>query len=286
MPVSMLVVPYVCVGLLGAAVVIALYALVFNTGSPTHRQWNRYVNILDEDLKFLREKIQASHIALTQMLSILIWSLTVCVAGLPQLMIMNGLFVFIPPIWLKRLRRQRIQRLENQLNSWIQALANALKASASLGDALASTQNLLHPPFSEEVDVLLKENQLGTPLDIAIRNMGTRIGSRTISSALATLLVARQSGGNLPHTLERAASALREMTRLEGVVRTKTAEGKAQAYVLGVVPAVVLLAINWIHPDLLIPLIETFLGNIIVGISVTLWICSIIIANRILRVDI
>lgn len=274
------------IALLGSAIALGFYRLVFRPGSPTHKQWKRYVHLLDEDLKFLRQVTTGKAIASGQAVTVCLWSFLALAAGLPQLLLVNLLLLLVPILWLKRLRRHRIQRLGDQLDGWLQALANALKASASLGDAIASSQGLLHAPMSEEVDVLLKETLLGTPLDVAIQNMARRIGSRTISSALVTLLVARKSGGNLPHTLERSATALREMARLEGVVRTNTAAGKGQAYVLGAVPAVIIAAVHWIHPDLLVPLWETFIGNVVVGIALSLWIGAVILFVKILRVDI
>ena len=43
----------------------------------------------------------------------------------------------------------------------------------------------------------------------------------------------RQVGGNLPKVLETTAHTLREMKRLEGVIRTKTADGRMQLWVIG-----------------------------------------------------
>ncbi|MCB9666546.1 MAG: type II secretion system F family protein [Myxococcales bacterium] len=269
----------------GIALAIVAYGLLLNPQSPVRVQWRRYCHYLDTYLRFVRQKLTGRQLAVGQMLVLALWCGLVLAAGLPLLLFVGVLFLFIPSVWLQQLQRKRIQQLGEQLDGWLQALANALKASSSLGDAIESTQSLLHSPMSDEVEILIKETRLGTPLDAALRNMARRLKSRTISSALVTLLVARQSGGNLPHTLERSAAALREMARLEGVVRTKTAESKAQAYVLAVMPAVVVFAVNWIHPDLLIPLRETMIGNAVAVLAAVLWILSVVLTNRILRVD-
>ena len=107
-----------------------------------------------------------------------------------------------------------------------------------------------------------------------------------MSSALATILVGRQTGGDLPMILEESAATLREMARLEGVVRTKTAEGKSQAYVLGAIPFVLIAAIHWVDPNWLLPLSETTMGYAVISIAATLWGLAIIAARKILAVDI
>ncbi|MDH5491707.1 MAG: type II secretion system F family protein, partial [Myxococcales bacterium] len=160
------------------------------------------------------------------------------------------------------------------------------KASPSIGESIRSTTNLVQAPFSEELDLLVKENKLGTPIDQAILNTSERIGSPIVSGALATLVIARQTGGDLPTILESSAGSLREMQRLEGVVKTKTAEGKGQVLVLGVMPFLMMGLLTWIERDWLKPLGEATIGFVIVAISATLWLVAIIWARNILDVDV
>jgi tight adherence protein B len=194
--------------------------------------------------------------------------------------------VTLPLASLKRRHKQRLEALELQLDSWLLILANALKATPSLGEAIRASAKIMRPPIGQELDLLLKEINLGTPLDLGIRTMSERIGSPMISGALATILVGRQTGGDIPRILEESAATLREMQRLEGVVRTKTAEGKSQAYVLGVIPFVLIGAIQLIDPNWLKPLTETTIGFIVIGVAMTLWIGAILAARKILAVDV
>ena len=92
--------------------------------------------------------------------------------------------------------------------------------------------------------------------------------------------------GNLPKILETTAASLREMARLEGVVRTKTAEGKAQLYVLAGSPLVITWAFNRAQPGYFDPMTASFLGYIIIGIAMAFWLASVLIARKVLQVDI
>ncbi|QQR90963.1 MAG: type II secretion system F family protein [Myxococcales bacterium] len=277
---------YLGVGFFTIASAISVYFVLLAPDSIFQKNWKRYVRYLDRELRFLMEEEKGSLIAIWQLVISCLWIFVCVVLKTYPFLIVTTLIAFGPNLWFTRLRNKRVIRLEEQLDGWLLALANSLKASASLGDAIASTQSMLHAPMAQEVDLLLKENKLGTPLDMAIHSMANRIGSRAISSAVVTLLVARQSGGNLPETLEETASALREMARLEGVIRTKTASGKSQAWVLGAIPGILILAIHKIDPMLLRPLIDTFIGNVVATIAVILWASSVIVARKILSVDI
>ena len=76
------------------------------------------------------------------------------------------------------------------------------------------------------------------------------------------------------------------MSRLEGVVRTKTAEGKSQAYVLGAIPFVLLGAIHLVDENWLRPLTQTFAGYVVIVIATLLWVAAIFSARKILAVDV
>ncbi len=268
----------------GAAVTVTLLAA--DPSSSLRLAWGRYENELEKLCRFLLLDRTGASIARLQLIGV---GLT------PVLAFVLDDFIYLllaPPIALapyyvlKGKAAERVQRLEGQLDSWLLLLSNALKATPSLGEAIASSAKLMRPPMGEELDLALKEMKLGTPLDQAILNMSTRVGSPAISSALATILVGRQTGGDLPKIMEESAATLREMARLEGVVRTKTAEGKTQAYVLGVIPFVLIGAIHMVDEHWLDPLGSSTLGFAIISVAAVLWVTAILLARKILAVDI
>ena len=279
---AMRLIAFVCLTLGPPALFI--YLFVVPTG-PLRTLVTRYTGDLDRQLRFLRSPISGVQVLMWQMFGLLL-----CLLLTNFVAPIFGMLIFGvaagPFLQIRHLREQRVVRMEQQLDGWLLMLANALRAVPSIGDALASSQALLHAPISQELDVVLKEYKLGTPLDIALRNMAERVKSRVISTAVTMLQVARRTGGDLPTTLETSAASLRELARLEGVVRTKTADGRNQAMVVGALPLVVIAALYFVQPDLLMPLFQSLKGNIILGIAIALWAGAIASAIKILKVDI
>lgn len=280
---------------LAGVIAIALFAVgaslftfnaVADPESPFRQQWDRYVTHLSQFTRFLLMRTPAKQIAQGQLLVIAVFAVLLAATG--QVLLLVGILVVavVPVAMLERRKRERIERLEIQLDSWMLLLSNSLKATPAIGEALRSTVTLVQPPMSEELDLMVKQNQLGTPLDQALLNASERIGSPTVSSALATLVIARQTGGDLPRILERSAASLREMARLEGVVRTKTAEGKGQVIVLAVMPFAMTLLLSWANPGHFDPLLGHFVGYVMVGIALVCWLVAIVWARNILDVDI
>jgi tight adherence protein B len=200
-----------------------------------------------------------------------------------------GFFIVIavgPTVYIEMLRRKRVDALEMQLDSFILALANALKSTPAIGAAFNSVVSVVTEPIKSEIDLATKEMKVGSTLDQALLHMASRVGSRQLDSALSAILIGRQVGGNLPKVLETTANTLREMRRLEGVVRTKTAEGKAQLWVIALLPFGMLVGLNVMFPGYFIPLTTSIIGYLLIAGCTACWVTSIILARKILNVDI
>ena len=251
------------------------------------RQWHkRHLRRVDLDVRFLRLGTSARVLVFLQLFASVSCVLAAIVWEDVLFYAVIVLVWLLPKGYLAYLRAKRVGKFEEQLDGWLLTLANMLKATASLADAVRATVDLVRPPISEELDVVVKEGDLGTPFDQALRNMGDRIDSRLLSSALTTLLVGRQTGGELPKLLEESAAVLREMARLEGMVRAQTSQAKAQAYVLATIPAAFFIGFQLISPGFFEPLLQSATGYTIIGAAVFLWIGALYVGRKILNPDI
>ena len=277
-------------GRLGALafLVVAFVAVLELFGTPNsagRAALASYIAALEQKLKFLRSAAHAQQIVVSQGVLAIICFGAALFRTQPLLVVLLPFVALLPSVLLSKRVAIRIAALEAQIEPWLNAIANALKASPSLGEAIAASASLVGAPMSQEVDVVMKEYELGIPLDRALDSFADRMSSRTLAGCVLALKVARRSGGNLPEMLESAATALREMARLEGVVRTKTAEGKAQALVIGMIPAPLILLINSIEPTFLQPLFDTFSGHLVLVAIAVLWVSAIALSRKILDVD-
>lgn len=272
--------------LVGAAISIASYFLIGVEDSSLRRWWDRYVEGLDADARFLRLDRGGREIARVHAAVLLAIFVGAIVFRAGWLLFMLPVAAVVPAYRLRRARESRVFEIEGQIDSWLLILSNALRASPSLGDSLASSASLARGPLAEELDLMLKETRLGIPIDQALSEMGRRVGSRILTGAIANLMIARQTGGDLSRTLEASAAALREMQRLEGVVRTRTAEGKSQAYVMGVMPFALVGMIHLLDDQFLVPLVTHPIGWGVLALAVLLWLGAIALTKKILAVDI
>jgi tight adherence protein B len=274
------------VALLVLALFIAAWALLADPQSIVLRYWGRYLAMMDRKLRMMFIWTPAKLIAYAQAAgAFLIVALHLAV-NLP-LWYLFVLLVLVAPAWyVERMRQKRVLLIEEQLDGFLTALANALKSIPSVASAFQSIAPILRAPLKDEVELAIKEMRVGSTLEQALLNMAGRVGSRPLDAALSAIVIGRQIGGDLPRILETTAQTLREMARLEGVVKTKTAEGKAQMWVLAVFPFLMIVALNAIKEGYFAPLSESIAGYVIAFLAGAFWLASLLVARKVLSVDV
>lgn len=273
--------------LIGLALTGLAWGAMGDKESALMRYWARYCTFLERKLRLMFIFTPGSRVALGQ-LGAFVLVLAVHLAIDLELIAYVLLLVIVagPPWYIERLRQQRVAQIEDQLDGFLTALANSLKATPSVANSFMSIQPLLPEPIRSEVELACKEMKVGSTLDQALLNIGGRVGSRQFDTALSAILIGRQLGGDLPKILETTAHTMREMIRLDGVVKTKTAEGKMQAYVLACFPFIFAVVLNWMQPGFYDPLKKPLVGWLIAAFAGASWLASVLLVRKVLQVDV
>jgi tight adherence protein B len=274
----------------GAVLVIAGVAFVavatFFGDTVFTRYYKRYIAYLDRNLRLLFLPGEPEKLVIWQVVAA---AIVLCLAFTMDSWVWYLALVgtaIAPWLYLRQKRAEHLKKLEDQVDSFILGLANSLKTVPSPSAALSALVPILPVPTKLEVERVLREMRVGSTLEQALLNMTTRLKSQTMDSALSAVLIGLQVGGNLPLVLENTASTIREMNRLDGVVKTKTSEGKAQLWVLALFPFFICGAFNWVQEGYFDPLQTTVAGYIVTMIAVSFWMAGLIAARKILKVDI
>jgi tight adherence protein B len=250
------------------------------------RLWHRYVAHLNATLRMLFQPEIGRRIAACQALAVALIIGAHLARPLQWWWLGVALALAAPELYLRRERQQRVARLESQVDAFVVSFANSLKTVPSPAAALQATTSVLQQPTRQEIEHVLKEMRVGSTLEQGLVTMSARVKSRWLDVALSAVLIGLRVGGNLPVVLERTASTIREMNRLLGVVRTKTGEGRMQLWVLAGFPFLIAFGFNAVQAGYFDPLQDSFVGQLAVGVAATLWIASLLLARKVLTVDV
>ena len=264
---------------------VALAALAASRSRWLRERITRYVESLDGPLRAMLlaprgESIFALQVAATCML------LGGVLLGGPLLLVLIALLVALAPAaLLGYLERRRRQKIEAMLDGFALALANATRATASVGRALGLLLPSLAAPLDAEIRLTLREMRLGSSLSQALLRCSARVQSPTLDALLSNILIALRVGGDLPHVLETTAATLREMARLASLLRAKTAPARIQLWVLCGLPPIIVMAFDAVSPGYFAPLGHSALGRLLFVVALGLWLAAVLLARRILAVQ-
>lgn len=252
---------------------------------PGRQALQRYRAWLDHTIRRCFLSLDPRHVLLSQAAALIAGALGALALGDPQVLLGAGMLAALPLLYLARIRHQRAAAIDAQADGFAVALANSLKTTPNIGAALAAVLPVTRAPLRQEIGLILAELRVGSSVEQSLLAASARIGSSSLDAAISALLIGRQVGGNVPQVLETTAATLREMHRLSGVVRTKTAEGRMQLWMLGAFPFGFCLAFQWVSPGYFEPLYATFVGRLVALAAVGLWLSAVLAARAIMAVD-
>ncbi len=158
-------------------------------------------------------------------------------------------FMSIPYSLLRRARRLRLQKIEEQLPEAADFLARAMRAGHSFTNVLQMVGTELPEPLSGEFRTAHEEINYGVPMHEALSNLAMRIPLTDLRYLVIAVLIQREAGGNLAEILGNISHIIRERLKLVAQVRVLSAEGRMSAWVLGLLPFAVIVMMTLTSPS-------------------------------------
>lgn len=168
---------------------------------------------------------------------------------LPGALLLLASAVSGPCLLVLRARAARLKKIEAQLPEAADFLARALRAGHSFSNVLQMVGDELNEPISGEFKMAHEEINYGVPMNEALQNLAARIPLTDLRYLVIAVLVQRESGGNLAEVLVSIARIIRARLKLLGQVRVLSAEGRMSAWVLGLMPVVMIGVMALVNPQ-------------------------------------
>lgn len=148
--------------------------------------------------------------------------------------------VFVPRVYVRRAQKSRLKKFDNQLGDMLNLMVNGLRAGFSTLQAMEAVSREMPPPISDEFHRVVQEMQLGIPMEEALEHMLRRIQSEDLDLVITAINVQREVGGNLAEILDVISYTIRERVRIKGEIAALTAQGRATAWVISMLPLVLM----------------------------------------------
>jgi tight adherence protein B len=184
-----------------------------------------------------------------------------------------------------KLRKVR-DEFADQLPPNLQVLASALRVGHSFVGALSVVVDNAHEPSQSELERALTDEQLGVPLEEAIRRVAVRMASRDLEQVALLAELQRTAGGNAAEVLDTVVETLRERADLRRLIKTLTAQGRMARWILTGLPIVAGGAMYLLQGPLMQPLFTTQGGQIALVLATTMVVAGSFVIQRIVNIDV
>jgi tight adherence protein B len=160
-----------------------------------------------------------------------------------------ALLGLIPYFVASAKKRQRMRKFERQLPDALDLVARSLRAGHAFSGGLQMVADEFDDPLGTEFQRTIAQINLGVGVEQALKNLADRVDCADLKFFAVSVIIQRESGGNLAEILESISNLIRGRFKLRGKIRTLTAEGKLSAAILIGIPIFVALALSFINPD-------------------------------------
>ncbi|MFH1396919.1 MAG: type II secretion system F family protein [Candidatus Omnitrophota bacterium] len=195
-----------------------------------------------------------------------------------------GSFIF-PAIIIDYLKTIRRFRFQSQLPDGIMIFSSSLKGGLSLLQAIEVLVEEMPPPISQEFGLVLRENKIGVSLEDSLKHLHERMRLEDLDLVINSLIVAKETGGDLTKVLARLTTTLRDNRKLKENIKTLTLQGRLQGIIMSVLPFIFVawvISFNKGHFDIML---NSDTGKMLLVVAAVLQVIGMVLIHKFSKVN-
>lgn len=190
----------------------------------------------------------------------------------------------LPYLYIIIKKNQRMAKFERQLPDALDLVARSLRAGHAFSGGLQMVGQEFPDPIGPEFAKTFAEVNFGVSIMDALKNLTRRIDCTDLKFFAISVIIQRESGGNLAEILENIGRLIRERFKLHGRIRTLAAEGKLSAIILIALPFFVVLVLSFMNPDYIKILLSDSIGRLLVVLASVGMVIGVLAMKKIIAI--
>jgi tight adherence protein B len=192
----------------------------------------------------------------------------------------------IPFLYLSKKKNRRMAKLLSQLPDTLELIARALRAGHSFSTGMKLAADEFDDPIGPEFSETLDEINYGISVADSLKNLASRLDCPDLKYFVVSVILQRETGGNLAEIMDSIAYLIRERFKFQGKVRTLSAEGKLSALILCLLPFFVVIALLFTTPGYIKNLMSDPIGQIMAIVAACLMVLGIFVMRRMIDITV
>ena len=222
-------------------------------------------------------------IVLAIIIGVVTWNFTRIPLAAALGTVVGGLLPFIK-VW--KARSDRMEKFEEQLPEAIDSMRRALRAGHPFNAAIKLVADDMDEPIAREFELTFADINYGNDVRRAMLGLLQRVPSMNVMALVTSVLVQKETGGNLAEILGQISSVIRGRFRFHRRIKTLSAEGRLSGWILALIPFVLCAILTVSSPDYLPVLFEDPVGRQVIAGGFVAGMIGILWIRRIIRVEV
>jgi tight adherence protein B len=208
-----------------------------------------------------------------------------------------GLFSILHIPVLKIKRSMRVNKFVLQLAEFLVLITNSLRSGQTFLQGVDIASRESPNPIGMEFRLLLKETNLGIPIETSFSNMLLRVPSEDLKIVMSAFSIQRNVGGNLADIMDQVAAMIRQRIQIHGQIRVLTTQGKLSGAIVGFLPFALGTIISMINYDYMKKLwtprvgeglspVERYLGPLMLASGIALQLLGCLVIFKICDIEV
>jgi tight adherence protein B len=196
-----------------------------------------------------------------------------------------GLFL-LPLVFVLVKRKRRLAAFAKQLPEALELIARALRAGHSLASGFHLVGEEMSAPIGAEMKKVFDQQNLGVPLEDALDDMTERVPNLDLRFFATSVVLQRQTGGDLAEILDKIGYIVRERFKIWGQVQALTGEGRLSGVVLLALPPVLFIVMYRLNPEYVMMLFTDPLGKQMLAFAVVMQVLGALVIRKIVNIKV
>ena len=251
-------------------------------------KYNKYISYYDKknitNMDYVSNKIYIS------LAFVLIVFLAGIISGkLPSILsVLTALLLgfFVIDIYFKFFDMIKKRLVEQELLNAIIIMNNAFRSGRSTMQAIEIVSKELKGPIKQEFKKMHLEISYGLSLDVVFDRFSKRVESDEVSYITSSLSILNKTGGNIINVFSSIEKMLFDKRKLKQEMKALTSSSTMISRILLIMPFIFIALITLLNRSYFVPLFTTTIGNIILVITILVYLLYAFIVRKIMKVRI
>jgi len=194
--------------------------------------------------------------------------------------------VVLPRMVISFLIARRVKKFLRQFPEAIDQIVRGVRSGLPVGESMAAIAADMEVPVADEFRSILDGLKVGRTFEESLWTTGRRLDISEFNFLVISMVVQRETGGNLAETLANLSDIIRKRQQMRSKARAMASEARASALIVGSLPFIMGALLLMMNPEYVAKLYTDPRGMMLLGLALASEVTGFLVMMKMAKFDI